>query len=361
MRSIAAAFIGRDNRFTPIRLGLASAVLIEHAVIVTQGPAQPAPMTINTWSLSYAAVNAFFILSGFLIADSLEHRRDPFTYAASRFARLMPALAALSLIAVVGIGPFVTSLDPAAYWASLQTWTFPLQVLAFLNTSQGPAGIFSTNPWAGEFSAPLWTLRYEVIAYAAAALLFFTPLPWSRRAVLVYLLIAGVAYMALRYLWPEAPGLILASARLGSAFLIGMAVYLWRDRLPVAAWIGLAALPVWLALGATPTAELAMNVVIASVLFWVAFARLGLPTGRALPDWSYGIYIWHYPVMQIVVHAYPAASPWLIFAIAAPVTAMIAALSWRFIEKPALGRKTRIGQALRAMTVSKSRASHPSS
>jgi peptidoglycan/LPS O-acetylase OafA/YrhL len=360
LRSIAAAFTDRNNRFTPIRLGLASAVMIEHAVIVTQGPAPSAPMAINTWSLSYAAVNAFFILSGFLIANSLEHRRDPFTYAASRFARLMPALVLLSVVAVFGVGPFVTALDPAAYWTSLQTWTFPFQVLAFLDTSQGPAGIFSTNPWAGEFSAPLWTLRYEVIAYVVAALLFFTPLPWSRGAVLVYLIAGSAFYMALKYLWPEAPGLILASARLGSAFLIGMAVYLWRDRLPVAAWIGLAALPVWLALGASAPAELAMNVMIASILFWIAFGRLGLPTGGALPDWSYGIYIWHYPVMQIVVHANPSASPWLVFALAAPVTAGIAALSWRFVEKPALGQKTRIGQALRAIPRLMKLASRPS-
>ncbi len=353
MRTIAAAFTGRDNRFTLIRLLLASAVLVEHAVIVTLGPAPPAPMTINTWSLSYAAVNAFFILSGFLIANSLEHRRDPYTYAASRFARLMPALVILSVIAVVIIGPWVTSLDAAAYWTSLQTWTYPVQVLAFLDTSHGPSGIFADNPWAGEFSATLWTLRYEVIAYIAAAVLFFTPLPWSRWAVLVYLIAGCAAYMALKHFWPDAPALIMASARLGSAFLIGMAIYLWRDRLPVAAWIALAALPVWLVLGVSPSAELAMNVMIASVLFWLAFGRLGLPTGSALPDWSYGIYIWHYPVMQTVVHLHPSANPWLIFGVAAPVTAVIAALSWRYVEKPSLAQKTGLAHLLRAMSFSK--------
>ncbi len=353
MRTIAAAFTGRDNRFTPIRLALASAVLIEHAVIVTLGPEPPAPITINSWSLSYAAVNAFFILSGFLIANSLEHRRDLFTFTASRVARLMPALVVLSAVAVFLVGPIATDLSQQDYWTSGQTWSFPLQVLAFLDTSQGPAGIFSSNPWAGEFSATLWTLRYEVIAYFATAFLFFTPLPWSRWAVLGYLVIACGGYLALTYLWPDAPALIMASARLGSAFLIGTAIYLWRDRLPVAPWIALLALPVWLLLGETPPAEIAMNIVIASATFWIAFGRIGLPTGSRIPDWSYGIYIWHYPVMQIIVDVQPSASPWQIFTVAAPVTAVIAALSWHFVEKPALAQKTWLGACLRSLAFSK--------
>jgi peptidoglycan/LPS O-acetylase OafA/YrhL len=348
LRTIGAAFTGRDNRFTLIRLALASAVLLEHAVIVTQGPLPPPPMAINAWSISYAAVNGFFVLSGFLIANSLEHRADPFTYAASRILRLMPALVFLSAIAVFFVGPVATGLSQAAYWTAPQTWTYPFQVLAFLDTSQGPAGIFPDHPWRGEFSATLWTLRYEVIAYIAAALLFFTPLPWGRVAALVYFAIANLAYLLIQTTWPEAPALFTSAARLSAAFTLGMVVYLWRERLPVLPWAAIAALPLWLFLGEAPLAELFLNLAIGSLLFWVAFARFGgAPTWSAVPDWSYGIYIWHYPIMQLVLLAEPEADPWTVGAFTIPATAAIAAISWYWIEKPSLGQKSLLGALLR--------------
>lgn len=348
MRTIGAAFTGRDNRFTPIRLALASAVLVEHSIIVTQGPLPPPPMAINAWSLSYAAVNGFFVLSGFLIANSLEHRADPFTYAASRILRLMPALVFLSAVAVFVIGPVATHLSQADYWTDPQTWTYPVQVLAFLDTSQGPAGIFPDHPWRGEFSATLWTLRYEVIAYVAAAALFFTPLPWGRFAMLVYFAIANLAYLLLQALWPDAPALFTSAARLSAAFTLGMAVYLWRDRITVGPWAALVAVPLWLVLGESPLAELFLNVAIGSLLFWIAFARLGgVPTGSSVPDWSYGIYIWHYPIMQLVLLADREASPFQVALITVPVTAAIAAFSWYCIEKPSLRQKSLLGAVLR--------------
>lgn len=348
MRTIGAAFTGRDNRFTLIRLALASAVLVEHAIIVTQGPLPPPPMAINAWSLSYAAVNGFFVLSGFLIANSLEHRADPFTYAASRILRLMPALVFLSMVAVFLVGPIATGLTQAAYWTDPQTWSYPLQVLAFLDTSQGPAGIFPDHPWRGEFSTTLWTLRYEVIAYIAAALLFFTPLAWGRFAVLAYFVLANAAYLLIQAAWPDAPVLFTSAARLGAAFTLGMAVYLWRDRLPVLPWVAIAAIPLWLLLGAAPLAELVLNLAIGSLLFWVAFSRLGgMPTLSSIPDWSYGIYIWHFPIMQLVLMVEPDAGFWTIAAFTTPATAAIAAISWHWIEKPSLSQKSLLGALLR--------------
>ena len=326
---------------------LATAVLAEHAIIVTQGPLPPPPLAINGWSLSYAAVNAFFILSGFLIADSLERRSNPFQFAAARMLRIWPALLALSVLAVLVIGPVVTDLDAASYFSALQTWSFPGQVLGFLDTSQGPAGIFAENPWAGEFSATLWTLRYEVLAYAAAALIFFSPLPWGRGAQLV--LFGGVtaAFLLVRMSWPDAPALIESGLRLGSAFTLGMLVHAWRHSILVLPWPALVTVPIWMALGAHPLAETFLNLALASVLFAIAFSGLGRwPTGARLPDWSYGIYIWHYPVMQMVLYWKPEADPLQVAAYSIPVTVLISAASWSWIEKPSLSGKVSLGQWL---------------
>lgn len=347
-KTIGSAFTSRHNRLTPIRLVLATAVLVEHAIIVTQGSEPPPPLAINGWSLSYAAVNAFFILSGFLIADSLERRADPYQFVAARALRLWPALLVLSFVAVFVIGPAVTILSVPEYFGSAQTWLFPVYVLAFLDTSQGPAGIFSAHPWSGEFSATLWTLRYEVIAYAAAALIFFSPLPWGRHAHLVLFAVTTAAHVLISLFWDDAPALIASAARLSSAFTIGMVIHAWRHRIPILPWPLLLVVPLWLALGEHPGAELFMNLAIAAAMFAVAFAALDRwPTGADLPDWSYGIYIWHYPIMQMVLFFDPNADPLKIGIIAFPVTCLVSAMSWSLVEKPSLGFKTALGNRLR--------------
>ncbi len=347
--TIGAAYVGRENRLTPIRWVLASAVMVEHAVVVTIGPILPSPVAVNGWSIGYAAVNAFFVLSGFLIADSLERRADPFVYAAARALRILPALVFLSLGAVLVVGPVASDLTLSAYWSSAQTWLYPVNVLAFMDTSQGPAGIFTDNPWPGEFSATLWTLRYEVLAYVAAGVLFFFRLFWGWRSHLFLFVAATLAYLALRYGWTDAPPMLMSGARLASAFSLGMFVHASRHRLPLAPIIAVLATPAWLLLGSQPVAEVAMNLAIASTLFWIGFARLGgAPTGARIPDWSYGIYIWHYPMMQLVVFFDRSATPLEVAVFTVPATLAISGLSWSYVEKPSLGLKTVTGERLRS-------------
>ncbi len=317
---------------------------------MTQGPLPPPPLAINGWSLSYVAVNAFFILSGFLIADSLERRADIFSYAVSRALRIFPALVFLSFAAVLIFGPVFTNLPMAEYWTSGQTWSFPVQVLGFLDTSQGPAGMFVDLPWAGEFSATLWTLRYEMIAYVAAAVIFFSPIPWNKLTHLALFAITSGVYLVLSIFWNDAPALIMSSARLSAAFTLGMVVHGWRHFLPILPWPALLALPLWLISDSSPWAELFLNLALAAIIFWFAFARLGgLPTWSRIPDWSYGIYIWHYPIMQAVLYFDPGSPPLLVGAVSLPLSFALAAFSWSFIEKPSLALKGKAGEALRSL------------
>ncbi|MAC89104.1 MAG: hypothetical protein CMF73_07245, partial [Maricaulis sp.] len=158
------------------------------------------------------------------------------------------------------------------------------------------------------------------------------------------------AYLALSLLWSDAPALIMSSARLSAAFTLGMVVHGWRHSVPVVPWPALVALPLWLLAGDAPWAEPLLNIALGAIIFWFAFARMGgLPTWSKIPDWSYGIYIWHYPIMQAVLYFNLEADPLLIGAISLPVSFLIAALSWSFIEKPSLRLKGRAGEGLRAM------------
>src|SRR5690606_26576631 len=91
----------RDNFITPMRLVLAGTVAVWHAFAVAQPfPGFYAEPGIKGLSPSYLAVNAFFILSGMLIARSAL-RGDLIRYAVSRALRLYPALVALMVCGTV--------------------------------------------------------------------------------------------------------------------------------------------------------------------------------------------------------------------------------------------------------------------
>jgi peptidoglycan/LPS O-acetylase OafA/YrhL len=58
-------------------------------------------------------------------------------------------------------------------------------------------------------------------------------------------------------------------------------------------------------------------------------------------DYSYGIYLYGFPIQQTLVHLFPIFREWwpLLFVVAAPLTFAFAALSWHLIEKPTLSLK----------------------
>ena len=82
------------NHLTAVRWILAGLVALGHAFLLTTAYE---PIRIHEWTGGYMAVNGFFVLSGLLIAKSLDLRRDLKLYAASRAFRIYPALIVLML------------------------------------------------------------------------------------------------------------------------------------------------------------------------------------------------------------------------------------------------------------------------
>jgi peptidoglycan/LPS O-acetylase OafA/YrhL len=79
------------------------------------------------------------------------------------------------------------------------------------------------------------------------------------------------------------------------------------------------------------------------ILFWFALAvrtpRLARIGGRV--DISYGVYLYAWPVQNLVIQRAGEISPWLVTGVATPVAAMLGYASWRLVEAPclALGRR----------------------
>lgn len=89
---------------------------------------------------------------------------------------------------------------------------------------------------------------------------------------------------------------------------------------------------------------------IAYVLFYLAYVPAGwLRKYNAAGDYSYGVYIYAFPVQQSVAALLPGVLVLLLTLISIPVTLVLAALSWHWIEQRALRLKTVLSGHLKPM------------
>ena len=340
---------GHDNFFTPLRMLFAIMVVIGHAYVVALRDMQAEFHLFYQYKPSYLAVNLFFIASGFLVTKSMLYRKDIAEFGSARILRIYPALAIHVLFVMFIMGPFVTNLPLKEFFTDPQFYTQPLQVLSFYQAQMTLPGALSTN--AEQLgSAPLWTLRYEVLAYIGTAIAFSLGLMKHRWMIIAQFIIFAAAWPLAQItgIYEILPGTGQSLLRFGICYGLGAAVYALRDQLKFHI-IGVVLLGAFAALtNGTVIFEVTTALFLGYLIFWTAYARAPkLDRLKGLSDTSYGIYIYHWAVMQWLFYNIPTLSPLALIAMTLPITIALAYASWIFIEKPMLGRKKSFAQTLR--------------
>lgn len=328
---------GRDNNLNLIRMVAATAVLVSHAWPLTMGPSAIEPLTASVGhSLGRISVYIFFVISGFLITASFERSETLFRFVAARVMRLMPGLIVSLVFVALVLGLLVTQLPAGAYLTSPDTWTFLLSNTLLVSPQYRLPGVFVNNPFPA-VEGSIWTLFYEVACYGLVFILGVgAMLRRNRLAIFVCAyatLCAGVLAFGAELLPYKLYRLLLLSL----PFVVGMGAWAWRDRLPLS---GAAAIGLWTLaylLHDTPVAYLAFILALSYATFWLAYVPGGwLRSYNRLGDYSYGMYIYAFPLQGLVVMLFGATSIWLHVAIVTPITLLAAVLSWRLVEEPAL-------------------------
>jgi peptidoglycan/LPS O-acetylase OafA/YrhL len=132
---------------------------------------------------------------------------------------------------------------------------------------------------------------------------------------------------------------VLQMLQLGPYFFAGAALFVLREHLPLhGVWGAGAAVMCGLVLGSGQDLVLAA-LPLAYLLLWLG-ARLPFRSVGRRNDISYGMYIYAFPVQQLLVLVH--ATGWgVLFYVAASVvcTVPLAVGSWLLVERPALGIK----------------------
>lgn len=338
MSRLSDRFDPRRNAFDVLRLSFAAVVAVTHGIEIHTG-SQP---VWGDTQLGDLALDGFFILSGFLVARSFLRLDSPGRFVWHRFLRIMPGFWACLLAVAFVAAPLAALLRglpvSAPFTGDPSAFRFVLVNSALVMLQYDIAGILDPGVADGSFDGSLWTLFFEAACYGLVLALGITGLlRRRRRSVLV--LAAGFAALTVAR---EAGADVLVNERvlrLGFVFVLGVAAYRFADRIPLrvdlllgaGALVGCstALLQDYRALGAAP---------LAYVLVWLGTReRLAWSMTH---DLSYGVYIYHWPVLQLLNLTAVAVVPTALFVGAGLlVTLPVAAVSWFVVERRAMSWK----------------------
>jgi peptidoglycan/LPS O-acetylase OafA/YrhL len=365
MRLDHASDIGRhENNFDVLRLVGALCVLFGHCFVLT-GRTEPFPEVGFGWGTT--GVLIFFSISGFLVARSWCFDPSVLSYAAKRALRLMPALIVCLLCTALVIGSVATTLPLDTYLEDPSVKAFVLDN-TMLQTTYGLPGMFADNAYPAVVNGSLWTLPLEVKAYVLVALLGVVgALRRPKVMLLVALFFAVILFDSIRGHVPganrgvatllniqpnqdlmgqAADGGLLAWQSVFTAFVIAAAMLSARRWILLRWDIAAGLFGLWLLsllVFGEATSEHRVVLIAPYLVLVIAYRTyqwFHLP--RFMGDYSYGIYIYAFPVQQSVAGLLDPG-PWAMLIVSVPVTLGLAALSWHLIEKPALALKTRFG------------------
>jgi peptidoglycan/LPS O-acetylase OafA/YrhL len=335
---------------SPALLRLLAAWLVFHSHhYAVHGLAEPAVPLLNL-SWDGFAVVVFFAISGYYVTGSYFHR-GLWGYLQARLLRIFPALVVCTLLTAGALG-FFSKLPLAAYWVHKQTLQFITHnaLLGVFPIARRLPGVFVGNPLP-MVNASLWTLPYELLAYAVL------PVLWVKKTWPVVMVLAiSFGLWVLGHL--VANTVILKWLHHLDLYYIGvfLAVFLgagWLGRLSPA-WHGVVFLYALVCVG------FGWAIVYKPFMQWAILACVTIGTimlatrvnadsvlhkkvGRvSVGDPSYGMYLYAFPMQQLayqLTRHWGSNQFWGSYAMALLGCLLMGWLSWHLIEQPMLTLK----------------------
>ncbi|ASW90911.1 acyltransferase family protein [Mycobacterium marseillense] len=338
---LAQVFDTRNNALNGWRLVLASGVILGHSWPLTGRTIHPPVDQL----LSQAWVDGFFAISGFLITASWVRNPQLPAYFGARLLRIFPGLWVCLVVVAFVIAPVGVAIQkgsPAELLLSPAPFEYVLNN-AVLNVHYvGIDGTPRDIPFPGVWDGVLWTLIFEFFCYIAVAVAGVARL-LNRRwpAVVVFALFVAAAVLV-SYPVTTVPTVFQMITRFALVFAAGALLHQYQDLIP-ARWslVAVSAAVVVIAGLLVPNYRILAAVPLAYAVV-VSGALIHNPRLRLRTDLSYGVYIYAWPVQQMLVICGLASLHPLAFTVVATIaTFPLAALSWFLVEKRALAFKSR--------------------
>jgi peptidoglycan/LPS O-acetylase OafA/YrhL len=340
---------GRPAGFDILRLVAASAVVFHHAFGVEHDVVHDDILFRHTQGsvhFGILSVEIFFVISGFLLTLSALRIASLPIFVIRRMARIFPGLIAVVAISVFVIGPLITQLSLKDYFSNSTTYGYLINMLTLFRRYL--PGIYDAQGVPIVFGGSMWTLQYEVGCYLvlSAAIAFGQV---TRAGILAIFVLAFATYIAGNENLVHLPDRLTTLASLAVYFFAGSLVAVCAGEV----YVSLAAVLVAVAL-LVATSQL--HIFIYLLVFFISYFVIvfgafgfGLPAMMKNVDISYGIYLWHCPLLTI----YLTRNIWLPWPALALLllggAAVIAYVSWILIEHRSIGWAHSFGKRFQAV------------
>ena len=287
------------------------------------------------------------MLSGYLIAKSWDQYPRFNVFLAKRMLRIFPGLIVAVVITIVICGLFFTSLPVLSFFLHQETLTYLNNFLLY-NSAFTLPGVFESNIYPRAVNGSIWTLAYEFTMYLVIALIGVTRLykkippfvMWlGLFLITLVMLLVGREHFSFVIFYLDVSQMLIFAL----IFFGGVIVYKYENRMkfhPVAGLIALLGF-----VGLSLLAPKIGAIFAATLLTYAVFAlgRHGLMSWTSrFGDFSYGLYIYAFPVQQMIAALTHTTNALKMFALSFAVTFAISILSWYFVESRALKWKERI-------------------
>lgn len=329
------------NNFDLLRLLLAFQVVMIHIMAFSEArdslwrqwllnPTNASPVAV--------AVQCFFVISGFLVYSSWLRCRTLREYASKRFRRIYPAYVAAVVLGAVASWCCYDHSTPSFFSRELARY-FIGQLTFFTNFQNTLPGVFADHPYQ-YVNGALWTLKVEVMFYCAVPLVAWVlarTRPWLLFAAIYALSEAFCAWCLAQP--PDSTARQWAQQLPGqfAFFVVGMAGWQYRDLFRRhAKTIVMLSVLVYAVAEVCGLAFLRPISLGGIVLYFATCFRYLGNAGR-YGDLSYGVYVYHFPILHMLFQSgLIGSSPCLAGVLAILAIGMAAWLSWFLVEKPFL-------------------------
>ncbi len=331
---------GRPSGFDYMRIILAVTILVWHAYPVSRGTKAASEFWRTSLSGHALAIllPMFFALSGFLVAGSMYRNPDLRKFLTLRLIRIYPALVVEAGLSALLLGPFLTTVPLVQYFTDRKFLLYLMNTIGWVHFYL--PGVFPSNPQPELVNGQLWTVPFELECYVLITVIAILGFFRLRLRVIPIFALATLAVLA----WNQHSGVTAATPGGWSGrililcFLGGVTIYSFRDQIPWRIDLAIVSL---MAASFLPSISDTLTY-LTPIFLAYGTVCLGLLNPRRMlivdsGDYSYGVFLYHYPIEQTVQYFLGGDASWLmIVTISLPITILFALFSWWCIEKPFL-------------------------
>ena len=286
----------------------------------------------------------FFSISGYLIVKSAHQSASLKNFLWKRILRIQPMLLLVCLLSVLLLGPVFTTLGTKEYFMQPHTWTYFRNIMPLFGLQYNLPGVFEGLSGETGVNGSIWTLIVEERLYLLIAVIYFAVKERTHLLLAVTILFNSAYFTSIirpGFAIPFFEGHSLYYAVL---FLnAGLYFQLFNRGSKQNNWYILTSALLILASCFFPQLYFLTVFAVPLLVINLATTKGFLNKAGRYGDFTYGIYVFSFPVQQMLsAHAVTGNNPYILFALTLLIVVPAAVLSWHLIEKKMLQLKNRV-------------------